>query len=282
MPIYEETYRGWHGQLVTTPRTWWVITQTGVRLLWKKWMIILMMLAFGSMIGHGIYIYFVTRGLEQTGIGQMVDSFRINPAFFEGFMQRHWLLMIIVLLMAGAGIIANDRKYKALTIYFSKPVSFWDYTFGKFFVIGFYGSLVSWIPALILFLFRVLLANDASYLQQYYWLPLSIFGYAVIIIVTLGFLLTAISASARGIRSAAILFFGLIYFPDLFRVILSNIQEVALISLNADFRQVGSLLFKLDAPFRFSVIWSFVALAAIVAFSIFILLKRVKPTEVVR
>ena len=282
MPIYEETYRSWHGQLVAMPRTWWVIAKTGVRLLWKKWMIILLMAAFGSMIGHGIYIYFVTRGLEQTGVSQMMSGFRINPGFFEGFIQRHWLLLIIVLLLAGAGIIANDRKFKALTIYFSKPVGFWDYTLGKFCVLGFYGCLVTLLPALLLFLFRVLLATDASYLKQYYWIPFSITGYSLLIILTLGSLLLAISASARGTRSAAILFFGFIYFPDLLRQILSRIPEVGLIALNADLQQTGSLLFKLERPFRFSVVWAFVALLAVVLLSFIVLRAKVKPTEVVR
>ncbi len=282
MPIYEETYRSWHGQLVTAPRTWWVIAKTGVRLLWKKWMIILLMAAFGSLIGHGIYIYFVTRGLEQTGVGQMMSEFRINPGFFEGFIQRHWLLLIIVLLLAGAGIIANDRKFKALTIYFSKPVGFWDYTLGKFCVLCFYGCLVTLLPALLLFLFRVLLATDASYLKQYYWIPFSITGYSLLIILTLGSVLLAISASARGTRSAAILFFGLLYFPDLLRQILSRIPEVGLIALNADLQQAGSLLFELERPFRFSVVWAFVALLVVVILSFLLLRAKVKPTEVVR
>ena len=282
MPIYEETYRSWHGQLVAVPRTWWVIAKTGVRLLWKKWMIILLMAAFGSLIGHGIYIYFVTRGLEQTGVSQMMSEFRINPGFFEGFIQRHWLMLIIVLLLAGAGIIANDRKFKALTIYFSKPVSFWDYTLGKFCVLGFYGCLVTLLPALILFLFRVLLATDASYLKQYYWIPFSITGYSLLIILTLGSVLLAISASARGTRSAAILFFGLLYFPDLLRQILSRIPEVGLIALNADLQQAGSLLFELEKPFRFSVVWAFVALLLVVILSFLLLRAKVKPTEVVR
>jgi hypothetical protein len=191
-------------------------------------------------------------------------------------------LLIIVLLLAGAGIIANDRKFKALTIYFSKPVGFWDYTLGKFCVLGFYGCLVTLLPALLLFLFRVLLATDASYLKQYYWIPFSITGYSLLIILTLGSVLLAISASARGTRSAAILFFGLLYFPDLLRQILSRIPEVGLIALNADLQQAGSLLFELERPFRFSVIWAFVALLVVVILSFLLLRAKVKPTEVVR
>ncbi len=283
MPIYEETYRSWHGQLVLVPRAWWIIAKTGMGLLWKKWMIILNMAAFGSLIGHGIYIFFVTRGLEQTGVGQIVGTqFKINPAFFEGFIQRHWLLLVIVLLLAGAGIITNDRKFKALPLYFSKPVSFWDYTFGKFCIITCYGVLITMIPALLLFFFRVLLASDASYLKEFYWLPFAIMGHCLLMITTLAVILLAISASTRGVRTSAVFFFGLLYFTEIFRQIISRIPEIGLVSLSANFRQVGSVLFSLDRHFGAPAFLSFIALAAAIGLSIWVLRIRVKSTEVVR
>lgn len=282
MPIYEETYRSWYGHLDARPFTWLVIAKTGVQLLWKKWMIILTCLAFGSCIGHGVYIYIVARGIEQLGVGKVVKGFQINPNFFEQFIMRHWLLLIIVLMLAGAGIIANDRKFKALPIYFSKPVSFWDYTFGKFFVMGFYGCLVTLVPCLLLFMFRVLLATDTAYLKQYYWILFSIAGYSFLIMVALGCLMLAISASARGTRSAAIFYFALIYFPELFRQILSRVPEVGLISLKANLKQTGSLFFGLERPYHFSFWLGLGVLLGVILLCIGVLRMKVKPTEVVR
>ena len=282
MPIYEETYRSWHGQLVAKPLTWWVITKTGVRLLWKKGMILLILLSSIPFFVRAVQIYLMTRFGEGTQIAEAVRGFQINPDFFNGFIMGQTFFLWLILIFSGAGLIANDRKYNALPIYFSKPVGFWDYIFGKFLVVGFYGSLVTLAPGLLLFLIRVLLARDATFLKTYYWVPFSIFGYVLLALITLGGIILALSSAARGTRSAAILFFALLMFPDLFRQILSRIPEVGLLSVNANLQQVGSIIFSVDRPFKFSLVWAVVVLVIVIFLCLVAIRWKVKPTEVVR
>jgi len=264
MPIYEEGYHTWHGQLESKPRTWWVITKTGIKLLWKKGMIILLLLASIPFFVRAVQIYLVTRFGEGGEIARALRDFRINPEFFNSFLQGQTFFLVLVLILSGASLIANDRKYKALPIYFSKPVSFWDYVGGKFLIIGFYGCLVTLVPSLLLFLVRVALARDATFLKEYFWIPFSLMGYVVIVLIVLGGLILCLSSAARGTRSAAILFFALLTFPELFRQILSRIPEIGLVSMSADLRQVGSLFFGLDRPYHFSVWLAWIALVGVV------------------
>ncbi|MFH1941972.1 MAG: ABC transporter permease subunit [bacterium] len=282
MPIYEESYRPWHGQLESRPRTWWVIAKTGIQLLWKKAMILLLLLASIPFFVRAVQIYLMTRFGDNVQIAQAVEGFKINPGFFFGFLQGQNFFLILILILAGAGLIANDRKFKALSIYFSKPVSFWDYILGKFLVIGFYGNLVTLVPGLLLFLIRVLLSKDASFFQEYYWIPFSLTGHVFLSLVTFGGLVLALSASARGTRSAAILFFALIAFPDLFREILSRVPEVGLMSLSAVLRQTGSLLFGVERPFQFSLWLAFVVVGVVWFLCLWVLREKVKPTEIVK
>jgi len=190
--------------------------------------------------------------------------------------------VFLILIFAGAGLIANDRKFNALSIYFSKPVSFWDYIGGKFLVISFYGGLITFIPSIILFFMQVVLSKNTIFLKTYFWIPFSLFGYTLLILCTLGGLMLALSSISKGTRSAAIFFFAILTFPESFRSILSRVPNIGLISLNADLRQIAAVLFGLEAPFDFSVWFALCVLLIVILGSFFILRVRVKPTEVIR
>ena len=281
MPIYEESYRSWEGQLIPKPKTFWVIAKTGIRRLWKKGMILFVLLAYLPFVFRAVQIFIASRVDGSSELIQAVKGLQINPEFFYNFYKGQMFFLMLILVFAGSGLIANDRRLKALTLYFSKPVGFLDYIGGKWLVVGFYGSLITLLPSLLLFLLQVLLARDMTFFNQFYWIPLACAGYTVIAISTLGGLILALSSIAKSMRSAAISFFAFIMFADLFRSILSKVPEVGLISFNADIYQTGSQLFGLKTPYSFSV-WAAVVVLVTVNVGFFLLLKwRIRPTEVV-
>ena len=282
MPIYEETYGAWQGQLEERPRTWWVIARTGVRLLWKKGMILLILLSSIPFFVRAVQIYLMTRFGDQIRIDEVMDRFRINPQFFYDFLQGQNFFLILILILAGAGLIANDRKFKALPLYFSKPVSFWDYIIGKSLVIGFYGSLVTLAPSLLLFLIRVFLAKDTAFLNEYFWIPISILAFVILWLLVLTGTVLALSAVSKGSRSAAILFFALWAFPEALREILSRIPSVGLFSLFADLRQVSTVFFGVNRPFAFPLWQAILVLMGVLGLCYGALRLKVRPTEVVR
>ena len=116
MPIYEEIYRSWTGQLELKPRTWWIIARTSIKLLWKKWMILLILLASIPFVVRAVQVYLVTRFADQGPLAQAAQGFQINPRFFSEFLLGQSFFLILALILAGAGLIANDRKFKALPL----------------------------------------------------------------------------------------------------------------------------------------------------------------------
>ena len=282
VPIFEETYRSWHGRLEAKPRTWWVIARTGARLAWRKAMIILLLLASVPFLVRAVQIYLISRMEGDIEIARAMQGLQIDARFFAGFLRGQTFFLILVLILAGAGLIANDRKFRALTIYFSKPVGFWDYVAGKFLVIGFYGGLVTLVPGLALFILKVLMARDAAFLKAYYWIPAALLGQVLLALLILGGVVLALSSAARGARPAAIAYFAVLTFPDLLREILPGIPEVGLISLTADLRQTAAFLFGLERPFGYPVGWGLAAMAAVLFLSLGALWAKVKPTEVIR
>jgi len=192
------------------------------------------------------------------------------------------IYLILILVFAGTGLIARDKKFKAFSLYFSKPVNLADYAGGKFLIIAAYSSLITVLPGLILFLLRLLFAQDTVFFDTYYWVPLSILASMAIIITGLGFLALACSAIARGFRSAAILFFGVITFPELVRVIFPSIKLIRLLSVQANFRQVNAFLFATSKPYDSAIWLSGLMLLLLTAASLLLLKWKVKPVEVIQ
>ena len=282
MPIHEEAYAAWEGAILERPRTWMVIARTGVRLVWRKILAILLFIAAIPFLFRAGQIYIASRISGQSFLEDLAASIRIDAPFFMNFMKDQMLLFLIVVALCGAGLIANDRKYRALPLYFSKPVNFWDYVSGKFLIIVFYGGLVTIVPAFLLFVLQLLVTREQGFLASHYWVPFSIVAMGALMLVVLGGLMLTVSAFARGTRSAIIAIFALIYIPDLLAKILSMFRDMGWISISRNIEQVAAVLFDAGNPRDYSPWVGFIILTVIVAACVGALRWRIQPTEIVK
>jgi hypothetical protein len=285
MPIYKETYHNWYGRLKENPLTWWVIGKTGISLVMRKSKALLILLFIASstpFFVRAVQIYLVTRVGDPSTIVQGFRGLTIDTKFFAGFLQGQMFFLILIIILTGAGLIAQERKYKALSVYFSKPVSFWDYVGGKFVILGFYGFLVTLLPGLLLFIIKVLLSTDLTFLKTYYWIPFAMLAYGLISIVTLGGLMLALSSAAKGTGSAAVVFIVILMFPDILSKILSRIPEVGIFSIQSSLKQTGAFLFGIPKPYEFVVYGALLMLMGVIGLSFVILQAKIKPTEVIK
>jgi len=281
VPIYEEIYRPWHGRLEARPRTWWIISRTGASLLWKRAMILLLILAALPFLVRLGQIYAATRLADFPQLADVVRDLVIDEQFFSAFLQGQTFFLILMMVLSGAGLIANDRRFRALQIYFSKPVGFGDYILGKFLTLGWYGALITLAPGLVLFVLQLLLTRESGFGAEFWWVPFAVTAQSLLMVGTLGGIMLALSAALKGPRQAGILFFALIFITDLFREILNRIPEVGLISPTTLLRQSNALLFGLEAPFAFSSWLGLAVIGLIIGLALLVLWLRVRPTEVV-
>jgi len=281
VPIYDQAYKPWEGQLLPKPKAWWVIAKTGIRLMWQKWIIVLLVFSTFPFAVRAVQIYLMNRvGDTSSQFGDLADKLQIDSGFFEGFLKGQTFLFLLILAIVGAGLIANDRRFKALQIYFSKPLSFWDYLGGKMMILAFYTGLITAVPALLLFLIQFLLSGDPGFLSDYFWIPFSVIAVCLIAVLVLGGLILTLSASVNN-SAAAILFFAILWFSDIVRKILSRIPDVGLASIGADIQQVSAVLFGNPRPHDFSPIGAWIALVLVSGGCLLILRLRLRPTEVV-
>jgi ABC-type transport system involved in multi-copper enzyme maturation permease subunit len=282
MPIHEASYLSWEGSIRGKPRTWLVIARTGVRLVWRKVLAGIMFAATVPFLVRTVQIYLASQVPGEGDLAVLDSVIRVDEGLFLNFMRDQLFILFVVLAYIGAGLIANDRKHKALSLYFSRPVGFQDYVFGKFLVIFFYGSVITILPALLLFVVQLFVTKETGFFAEYYWVPLSIIAQGVLILVVLGGFMLAISSWARGVRSAIVAFFAMIAIPAFIVEFFQKYRDVGWIAITRNLRQLSEPLYGHDVPYRYPLWAAILSAAAIVALSLAILRWRVKPTEVVR
>lgn len=280
MPVYEQNYRPWKGRLIPYPRYWWVIAKTHIRLRWKRGVIALLILAAFLFLIRALQILAMTRLENMDFFAQIANNLEINAKFFRDFLQEQAFWFILMIILTGAALIANDHKYKANQLYFSKPVTYWDYILGKFITVAFYGGIITIVPALILFIMQVLLAENAEFIKSFFWIPFAILGYGLIALLVFGSLILALSAMVSG-RSSGIFFFAILIFPEIVRSIMSRVPEVGLLSIGANIKQVGAVIFGLPRPYNYSPWAAGLMLLFTFLVCLFLLRWRIRPSEVV-
>ncbi len=210
---------------------------------------------------------------------------RIDARFFENFLSEQMFFTFLISIYAGAGLIANDLKANALQIYFSKAITRGDYLIGKLGVAVFFVALPTLLPGMLLFLLAVVFHSDLDFLQQYWWVGLSITGYSLSIIFTNALVILALSSLNRSSRFAGIFFAALFFFGRILHGILSAMlgtTGLSWVSISLSLNQVGDLMFRSPPTYDTSPWISALVLCALMAGSASIIHSRVRAVEVVK
>jgi len=280
MPIHDLSYRHWKGEWTSHPYRWWVITRQGIRLLARRrWFIVLMILSAIPFVVRGAMLYFASVA------GKNLPFVRIDPKFFADFLSQQMFFTFLIAIYAGAGLIAHDLKANALQIYFSKPITRRDYMIGKLGVLAYFLALPTLVPGLLLFLLAVLFDSDLTFLQQYYWVPLSITAFSIVIVLAFATMILMLSSLTHSSRFAGINFAAVFLFSHILCGILGMIlrtKQLAWVSFSNNLELIGDMIFRLT-PRHTSPLWATVlVIAAIIAGGAWIIHRRVQAVEVVR
>jgi hypothetical protein len=282
MPIHETSYLSWEGAVLKRPRTWLVIAVTGIRLAWKKTVAALLFAASIPFLIRAFQIYIASQISKEGDLLEIKNVIGVDAALFMNFMRDQILILLVVLAYIGAGLIVRDRRFKALSIYFSRPVGFWDYVVGKFLVIFFYGGIITIVPALMLFAMHLLITDEAGFFAEHFWVPLSIIAQGVLVLTVLGTFMLALSACARGVRSTIVAFFAVLAIPAFLVELFKRYRDIGWISITRNLRQISELLYGMEAPYRYPVWAAMLSALVVLAVSVVVLRHRIKPTEIVK
>lgn len=289
MTIREKGYFHWEGALQQGRRPWWPITRQGLRLAFKrKGFKPLYFGAFLPALGFLAGIYISERiGEFRYWLRGAPVLFEVNPAFFKTYYTSGFLLFVMVMLMVvgGAGLISDDLRHNALQLYFSRPIGKLDYLAGKAAVLVTLLLSLTILPGLAFVLFKLLFSGSFEFLAAYPWLLLAVPAYSAAVTAFFCLYTLVLSSLSRNRRYVSILLFAVYLVSDiLFGIFYGNFKKpaFALLSLKANLQQLGAWMFRQKLPYEVAPGWSALILAAAGTAAWIIVSRRVRSVEVVK
>lgn len=223
MPIFDQGYQHWNGQLASQLWRWWAVTRNGIRMQFRSKLTKFCLIScFGPALALAAFMIlwslfeqgntyirtllnFLPDDLKNLPANYRVPMWTLAYHFF--FYAQSFLLMILVLLV-GPGLISKDLRFNALPLYLSRPLRRWEYFLGKLGVIVFFVLMVTAAPAVFAWVLGVLFSLKLSIIVEVLPLLWGILLVSVITAVVYGLWMLALSSLSRNSRYVAMMWFG--------------------------------------------------------------------------
>jgi len=227
MPIFDQGYQHWSGGLAGHAWRWLAITRHGLRVALAGRAIRLML--FVAILPALLLAFVLCMwGLLElkseliTAIMPMLGF--LDPAILAGprayrveiwtisysyFLRTETWLAMVLILFVGPNLISQDLRYNALPLYFSRPLRRIDYILGKLGVIvALLGSVIV-VPALAAYALGMVFSLDITILRDTFRILLASVAYGLVISLSAGLLILALSSLSRNSRYVALFWIGI-------------------------------------------------------------------------
>lgn len=229
-------YRNWDGVCEASWKRWMAIAAVGVRRAWtSSWLKRMMFLAWlpAVMYSVGFFVWEqaalypewrqaamgLLRGLPPTPalrqVQMAVMTGEMEPArhtvwalLLQGFFRYpQAVVMVMVVGMIAPPLISQDIRSRAFLIYFSRPLVRTEYVLGKLATLWIYLSIISSVPALILYVLGVLLSPNLDVMTATWDLPVRIIGASLVLMLPTSALALCYSSLTQESRYAGFIWF---------------------------------------------------------------------------
>lgn len=166
MPIDIASYRRWEGRARPTPLAALGIASTMVRRRMKLRIVRIIVFLF-TVVPSGfaaLLFYLTLQGRGNPMIQNQIRQFGFENVNLLAILNRlfdtavgFWAFLLAALV--GAPVIAEDRRARALPLYFSRPIGHLDYVLGKAASAAFFLALLLILPRISMYLTEVALSD---------------------------------------------------------------------------------------------------------------------------
>jgi ABC-2 type transport system permease protein len=289
MAVYKRGYQRYEGARTTAFERLMVLPRYSWSGLMSQRLVIavLMLSAFWPLL-CGIFIYLANHTELLVGMSEDFKRFlAVEGEFFQVFMAVQTVFAIALAAMTGPGLIAPDLSNNALPLYFSRPMSRWEYVLARLIVLAGMLSAVTWVPGLVIFFMQVGMAGMA-WLSQFWYLGLAVFvGFLMLVLLAS---LVALASSAwvkwRVVAGALVLgfFFVLAGASEMINAILRDRSIGSLLNPTYLMTRLWRAMLGIDSPREsepglWACTWALVAFCALL---VMVLEKKLRPVEVVK
>ncbi len=213
MPIYEAAYRRWDREGARRGLPSLAIAAAMIRRVMRIRLVRLLVLTlpalacfFSFIVFYAAYDRMLGMMMRQSEEGGINLLHLINQQFL---LSAIWFAALIAAL-SGAPLIAEDRKARALPLYFSKPITHFDYIAGKVLTVATFLSLLLLLPPFCMYLVEVLLSTQDDVASAQFPSLLRSFVPGACCILLFSALSLAVSSVSKRAAYAALAFLGLI------------------------------------------------------------------------
>lgn len=284
MAVYKQSYRGYPGPRTPDRRRALIVYRQARRTIFQSRLLLSVFVAclvFPLLELVAIYVAHHPAFLAYLRIRHF---FAIGPAFFFTYARFQCSLAFLFTAFAAPGLIAPDLANGGLVLYFSRPLARWEYLAGKIAVLWVLLSELTWIPGLVLFAVQCDLGG-ATWRAGNLYLGWSLVAACWIWIVVLSLVALALSAWVRWRVVAGAALLGMYFFGAGLAQAINFVLQTSYGSL-CDFMGlhliVWSGLFRLAPPPLALETGAWLVLAGLASAALALILRRVRPLEVVQ
>ncbi len=225
MPIFDQGYQHWKGDLSGHAWRWLAIARHGVKaqlrnkfvrlLLIIAWMpaaaLIAALSVWGLLEQQAESVLAVLKNVLPPEMVAKPSEYRVAAwtIAYWVFLKAELFCYMILVLIVGPNLVSRDLRFNAIPLYFSRPLRRIDYFLGKLGTIGFYLAAVAILPAVAAYVLGVLFSLDLGVVKDTIHLLWGSIAYGIVVILSAGTLMLALSSLSRRSTYVAISWLGL-------------------------------------------------------------------------
>ncbi|MGH9486838.1 MAG: hypothetical protein ACRD04_04525 [Terriglobales bacterium] len=196
MAVHKQIYRNYEGPLTAGWRRIAVIRRyASQRVFASRFLTILYLICLLVPLFELVVVYLAHNFSFLTQISGL-RSLVIDNNFFASYLHYECVVAFLFAAFAAPGLVAPDVTHGGLSLYLARPLTRWEYMLGKFSALFAALSVLTWVPALIVYAVQMDLAGPA-WRAQYGWLWASLLLASWIWVSVLSLLALAVSAWVR-------------------------------------------------------------------------------------
>ena len=297
MPAIDNArYHGWNGRLQSP---WFaclaLVRVTLLQVFRRKSYWLVLALGLAQFVTYWCIIYAVTqlnwpsdtqrRILRAFGFSADPDAGQDNGYIL--FMERQNVVVMLLLAFSGSLLVGADFRLKSLAFYLSRRIDRRHYIVGKLLAVSAVVSLLTTVPALLLFVEYGVFTSSTEYWIENWRVPVALVAYGAVLCITNGILLIALAAYLQRAAPIAITWTSLFVMPGRFSNYLREAtgnEYWRLLDPWRDMRFAGRLCFgTFDRQADRDLAWWAVGiLAATCSVALLALVYRVRSVEIVQ
>ena len=288
MAVYKRTYAAYQGSFTPAWSRFMILHRYSFARLWQsRFLVMFFMASFFYPLGCVAYIYLSNNlsVLSSFGIPAPLSNFlKVDSSLFLYFCWVQGAFAYLLTAFIGPSLVSPDLVNGAMPLYLCRPFSRAEYVLGKMSVLIFLLSVVTWIPGLILFVIQASLAGW-EWTTANAWIAGALMLGMLVWITVLSLIALAVSAWVKWKIAAGGLVLGVFFAGAGFGTALNSVMRTqygTLLNLTQVIYTIWSQLFRVGTTEGISARSAWICLAVVCAICLWMLLKRVRPFEVVK